>query len=126
MPEPPSPPPVPAGPVGPGSPCAPFGPGGPAGPSTELEQQQMVLLAKYSEYVDDDDAICNIYRWFCDIFMCYKKCTFLTLTIASGRIKPNVVQCFIIFSRFGIIEIKPNVPVFESTEIHVRNVLHFG
>jgi hypothetical protein len=60
----------------------------------------------------------------CDIFMCYKKCTFLTLTIASGRIKPNVVQCFIIFSRFRIIEIKTNVPVFEWAEMHVRDVLH--
>lgn len=47
----------PVAPVAPGSPCAPFGPGGPAGPSTALEQQQMVLFAKYSEYEDEADAI---------------------------------------------------------------------
>jgi len=49
--------PSPVAPVAPGSPCAPFGPGGPAGPSTALEQQQMVLFAKYSEYEDEADAI---------------------------------------------------------------------
>lgn len=50
----------------------------------------------------------------------------LQLLRQSVRIKSYVIQRFIIFSGFGIIEIKPNVPVFEIAVMHACNALHLG